>query len=136
MEIDAADVLQRYTDFLSQNRTGVIRDASFLPYPKDVIKAVLLGMIDRLAPDDAQSRAAVMIAYIRLCDYPKNLSDDERSAADIMRQIFAGRTAQESNAARGELTLEVGKIYERLMQRQAAERDQLTNEMRRHPGGG
>lgn len=136
MEIDAADVLQRYTDFLRQNRTGVIRDASFLPYPKDVIKAVLLGALDRLAADDAQSREAVMMAYIRLCDYPENLSDDEWSAADIMRQIFAGRTAEESNAARGQLTLEVGKIYERLMQRQAAERDQLTNEMRGHPGGG
>jgi hypothetical protein len=130
VEIDVADVLQKYTLFLGQNRTGVIRDASFLPYRKDVIKAVLQGMLDRLAPDDIQSREAVASAYIRLCDFPENLSNDEWIAADIMCRIFAGETEADAVAARGQLTPQVGKTYERLMQRQAAEAQHLASEVK------
>ena len=130
MEINVADVLRKYIDLLKQSRSGTIRDASFLPYPKDMIKAALHGSLERLPTHDAEAREAIMMAYIRLCDFPEDLSNDEWDAADIMRRIFMGGTSEDANAARSKLTLEVGRTYERLMRRQGAERDQLTNELR------
>jgi hypothetical protein len=129
VEIYVADVLQKYIELLKQSRSGTMRDASFLPYPKDVIKAALQGLLERLAPDEAEARDAVMTAYMRLCDFPENLSNDEWDAADIMRRIFIGGTSDDANMARGKLTLEVGATYERLMQRQAAECTQLAKEL-------
>jgi hypothetical protein len=77
-----------------------------------------------LAPNEP-AREAVVRAYIRLCDFPEGLSNDEWAAADVMRRIFTGETA-----ARRELTQEIGETYRRLTQRQAAEAQHLASEMK------
>jgi hypothetical protein len=128
MEIDPADVLQKYAALVQRRRSGVIQDASFLPYPKEAIKIVLRICLGRV--DDDAEREAFIAAYIGLCDFLEHLSNEEWDAADIMGRIFTGGTSDDANAARAQLTVAIGKTYESLIRRQAVEREKLTEELR------
>jgi hypothetical protein len=77
-EIDAADVLTSYTALLLKGRALAIRDAGELPYPKDVIKDVLLYSI---GVANGKNREFLLGAYVSLADF-QVLTPAEKSAVE------------------------------------------------------
>jgi len=77
-EIDAADVLTSYTSLLLKGEGESIRDADELPYPKDVIKDVLVYCIRVANP---KNREFLLGAYVSLADF-QSLTPAEKSAVE------------------------------------------------------
>jgi hypothetical protein len=81
---EADDVLRQYLTTLQSGGQGVIRDVSELPYPKEVIKAVLQGIIKRVK-DDKQALEMLKSAYVALADF-QHLTAEERDALTVLEQ--------------------------------------------------
>ena len=82
-EVDAADVLKRYSEVLIAERFS-ISEMSALPYPKAFIKQVLLGGLRRFRDDESQK--ILGNAFLRLADF-QELTDGEREAVKFMRSL-------------------------------------------------
>ncbi len=75
-QIDPAHVLSSYANLLMKDEGAFVRDIEELPYPKDVIKQVLIYCIG-VAND--QNRAFLAGAYVRLAIF-QPLSSQEKDA--------------------------------------------------------
>jgi hypothetical protein len=83
-EYDARDVLERFVATLSAPRDGIIRDATELAYPKDIIKSVLQHCIRTI--EGADQQRFLRNAYLALGNY-QVLTDDERKALSVLREV-------------------------------------------------
>jgi hypothetical protein len=75
-QIDAAHVLSSYSAALMQNDKTLVRDLEELPYPKEVIKAVIKHCIRIAGP--GEEREFLRSAYVCLADF-QVLSVKEKS---------------------------------------------------------
>src|SRR3990170_3513288 len=100
-EYDARDVLDRYVATLTKDSDGVIRDATELAYPKDIIKSVLQHCIRTI--EGADQRRFLRSAYLSLGNY-QELTDEERKALSALREVGPpgppGSELQEEQARR------------------------------------
>ncbi len=76
-EIDAADVLSKYLMMRQSSHSSMIMDENNLPYPKAIIKAVLLHCL-KLSPASPQNEL-LRSAYVGLAEY-QTLTEDEATA--------------------------------------------------------
>jgi hypothetical protein len=83
-EYDARDVLESFVAILSEPGDGIIRDATELAYPKDVIKSVLQHCIRTI--EGADQRRFLRGAYLSLGNY-QELTDEERKALSALREV-------------------------------------------------
>ena len=74
-QIDAAHVLSSYSAALMQNNKTLVRDIKDLPYPKEVIKAVIKHCI-KIA-GEGEEREFLRNAFVCLADF-QNLSAKEK----------------------------------------------------------
>jgi hypothetical protein len=81
---DPRDVLDSYVATLSQTGKSIIRDASELGYPKDIIKFVLRHCMKAITEPDKQS--FLKSAYLSLGNF-QELSEEERRAVDLLSEI-------------------------------------------------
>ena len=100
-EPDARDVLDRYVVALSKPSEGVIRDATELAHPKDVIKFVLQHCIRTI--EEADKRRFLRSAYLSLGNF-QELTEEERKAVAALSEIGQpgqpGSELQEEQAKR------------------------------------
>lgn len=92
-EYDAREVLDRYVNALGASGDAVIRDASELGYPKDIVKFVLQHCIRTI--ESADQRQFLRSAYLSLGSF-QVLSEDERKAAQHLNQIWPGGSVGEA----------------------------------------
>ena len=100
------EVLQGYAVTLQGAAQGVIRDASELPYPKEVIKSVLQHCIS--VSKDKQALKWLRIAYVSLADFQRltyqernamaRVAEEERQRAETAR--IAEEERKKAEAAR------------------------------------
>jgi hypothetical protein len=83
-EHDARDVLDQYVGTLNQSGEGIIRDATDLAYPKDIIKFVLRHCIKTI--EEADKRSFLRNAYLSLGNF-QVLSDEERKAVAALNAL-------------------------------------------------
>ena len=128
-EYDARDVLEKYIAALNVPCNSVIRDASELPYPKEVIKIVLRGCIEMLKSSDRE-KESLKIAYQNLTDY-QPLTDEEREAVAVMTRLGeADELGSESLKKQAELVASLGRAYQAVLNRSQAEREGLFLDVR------
>lgn len=84
-EYDARDVLEKSVAMLGVGLIGEIREVSELPYPKDVIKAVLRHSIELLT-SRGREKELLKIACQNIADY-QPLTAEERRAVTIMKDV-------------------------------------------------
>ena len=100
-EHDARDVLDRYVVTLNKPSEGIIRDASELAHPKDVIKFVLQHCIKTI--EEADQRRFLRSAYLALGNF-QELTEEERKAVAALSEIGQpgqpGSELQEEQAKR------------------------------------
>jgi hypothetical protein len=81
---DARDVLERFVAILHAPSEGIIRDATELADPKDVIKSVLQHCIRTI--EGADQQRFLRDAYLSLGNY-QVLTDEERKAVAVLREV-------------------------------------------------
>ena len=94
-EVDAAHVLSSYLETLEKPCESVVRDVNELPYPKDVIKLVLMHCI-KLA-GMGKERELLRSAFVQLADF-QALSDDERRSLELFGSVITGDPEQLTDA--------------------------------------
>jgi hypothetical protein len=104
----------------------VICDASILPYPKHIIKMVLLGCMDRAASNE-DTVLMLKAAYVGLADFQENLSPQEREAVTLWAQ---SAEARETGGVPPHLTVPVIKAFEAVTMRVYDECLQLAKELK------
>jgi hypothetical protein len=77
-EIDAMQVIQKYADLLQESASEMVRQETMLPYPKAVIKQVLLHAMRISGRGDAQP---LRLAYLELAKF-QSMSEDEQRSVD------------------------------------------------------
>lgn len=130
-QADVRDVLAKYVALISGPSKALIRDESELPYPKDVIKAVLRRYIQMLKPGDRKLEL-LRSAYIALANF-QSLSRDERQALSALAGIGAmGNASDEALTAQATLLALTGEAQKAVMQRYKEELDSLKRELGYH----
>ena len=84
-QYDPREVLDRYIAVLAAAGSSVVRDASDLGHPKDIVKFVLQHCIRTVEADDQQ--VFLRDAYLSLAGF-QVLTDEERAAAALLNQIW------------------------------------------------
>ena len=131
-EPDARDVLDRYVVTLNKPSEGVIRDATELAHPKDVIKFVLQHCIRTI--EEADKRRFLRDAYLLLGNF-QELTAEERKAVAALSEIGPpgqpGSELQEEQAKRiGDFAI----VLQTVMARLKAEVAVLGQELKLLPG--
>jgi hypothetical protein len=124
-EYEPADVLENYVRQLCASQNAVIRDASDLPYPKDVIKSVLRGCIR--GKNDPETKRCLMSAYIFLASF-QDLTKEEREAVALIGDI--GAPGSEISPERVRVITTFGAPYAEVLLRFKTEVEQLDRELR------
>ena len=124
-EIDAADVLQRYSETLS-NSKHVVADVESLPYPKQIIHAVLVDGLKRFK--DAESQNILSTAFLSLANF-QSMTDDEREATSALAAIVAP-TSKTDLKALAIQTAEHLESHSAVIARSSAELEMLREELR------
>ena len=83
---DAREVLERYVAALNKPDGGVIRDATELSHPKDIIRFVLQHCIKTI--EGADNQDFLRGAYLSLGNF-QLLSDEERKAVTLLADVGA-----------------------------------------------
>jgi hypothetical protein len=81
---DARDVLARYVATLTKPHDGIIRDATELAHPKEIIKSVLQHCIKTI--DESEKRSFLRSAYLSLGNF-QELTDEERNAVALLGEV-------------------------------------------------
>jgi hypothetical protein len=121
---EADDVLRQYAATLQSGGHGVIRDASELPYPKEVIRIVLQHAI-KVSKEDKQTLEMLKSAYVALADFQR-LTKEERDALAVLEE---GALSGLSTAEQAERISQAGKIYAPVVARYRAELDDIGKEL-------
>lgn len=116
------EVVQTYGATLQDATKGVIRDVSELPYPKEVIKSVLQHFI-KMGQEDKQMLEAWKIGYLSLADF-QPLTEEERDAVSVMGGL-SGLSTDEAI----QQTVRVGAVYEAVLAKWSAEREDTAKEL-------
>ena len=125
-EIDAADVLQRYSEVLVARRQ-ILSDTSILPYPKAAIRQVLLEGLRRFR--DPESQKVLGNALLSLADF-QDMSAEERRAVEVMDSVGnASSLDNEDLMAVAQQIASVGDAHSAVTERSQAERDELYAEL-------
>ena len=82
---EADSVLRQYAAVLQSGGHGVIRDASELPYPKEVIKSFLQNGL-KVGKENKQLLEWLKNAYVSLADF-QYLTEQERKALTAMETL-------------------------------------------------
>lgn len=125
-EIDAADVLERYSRTLADS-VHVVSDVDILPYPKPVIHAVLVEGLERFK--DAASQNVLSAAFLSLANF-QIMTDDEKRATEALTSIVAPMTA--TSADLKALALETAALVQShaaVVERSRAELEVLRSEL-------
>lgn len=69
---------------LNRRTKSLIRDETELPYPKDVIRAVIKGALACTQDEDVRDR--LKVAYLRTADFQR-LTPEERQAISIISEV-------------------------------------------------
>ena len=109
---EADDVLRQYAATLQSGGHGVIRDASELPYPKEVIRIVLQHAI-KVSKEDKQTLEMLKSAYVALA----------------LAVLEEGALSGLSTAEQAERISQAGKIYAPVVARYRAELDDIGKEL-------
>jgi hypothetical protein len=131
-EYDARNVLGRFVATLSESGDGIIRDATELADPKNIIKSVLQHCIRTI--EEADKRSFLRSAYLSLGNY-QELTDEERKAVAALSKIGPpgppGSELQEEQAKRiGDVAIHLQAVMGRLK----AEVAVLAQELKLLPG--
>lgn len=121
---EADDVMRQYAVTLQREGHGVIRDASELPYPKEVIKSVLRHGI-KVSEDNKELLEWLKNAYVALADF-QHLTDEERDAVAVMGQ---GSLSRLSTLEAAQEISRVRKPYEAMLARYRAELAEISKEL-------
>jgi hypothetical protein len=121
---EADDVLQQYAAILQRGGHQVIRDASELPYSKEVIKSVLRRAMEVSKKEDKQTLEALKVAYVSLANF-QPLAEEERDAVSVMGTL----SGSSSDEAIEQLHM-VGEIYLAVLAKWSAESDGLSKELK------
>ena len=121
---EADDVLRQYAVTLQLLVRGVIHDASELPYPKEVIKAVLRHSI-KVGKDDKRLLEWLKNAYVALADF-QPLTKDERDGLALLDE---GALSGLSAADQAERLSRYGDIVKPVLARYRAELDEIAKEL-------
>jgi hypothetical protein len=81
---DPRDVLEKYVSTISRPTAAIVRDASELTHPKDVIKGVLQHCIRTI--DEAEKRDFLRNAYLMLGNF-QHLTEEERRAVAMLNSV-------------------------------------------------
>jgi hypothetical protein len=127
-EIDASQVLTSNSALLMQRKEGIVRDIADLPYPKDVIKAVLLHCIRLAAPGN--DRQLLRNGYLYLADY-QVLTNEERNALKgwdgAIQQHDPGQMTQQQLLGVANTLSDTGKLIALVNKRVVAEMETLAD---------
>ena len=131
-QYDPREVLDRYIAVLAAAGSSVVRDASDLGHPKDIVKFVLQHCIRTVEADDQQ--VFLRDAYVSLAGF-QVLTDEERAAAALLNQIWpeASSSGAQLDAATDRLGEVAAPLHEVLV-RIRSETVVLTQELRSLPG--
>jgi hypothetical protein len=83
-EIDAAHVLSSYSSLLARRDNRVVRDVHELPYPKEVIKAVLVHCMKLTKP--GEQREFLKSGYVWLATF-QTLTGSERASMRLWEDM-------------------------------------------------
>lgn len=126
-EYDAKDVLERYLIVLRAPSKCLLRDVSELPYPKEVIKAVLTHSIELAA--DREIRELLKSAYISLADF-QDMTIDELIAVVVMSNLEnTGAVNSEYLRKQAQLVLAVRNHYSSVSSRHISELTSLSQQL-------
>ena len=129
-QIDAAHVLSSYSEALTQTNKTLVRDLAELPYPKDVIKAVIKHCIKIAGP--GEEREFLRNAYVCLADF-QDLSPKEKSLVNSWKTSTSAnsdKTNAQQQMANAAQALEAGgDVATALGERVTAEAAALTEEL-------
>lgn len=131
-QYDPREVLDRYIAVLGAAGSSVVRDASDLGHPKDIVKFVLQHCIRTVEADDQQK--FLRDAYLSLAGF-QVLTEDERTAAAQLNQIWpeASSGGAQLEAATDRLGEAAAPLHE-VLARMRAETVVLSQELRSLPG--
>jgi hypothetical protein len=131
-QYDARDVLDRYIATLKKPNDGIIRDASELADPKDIIKFVLQHCIRTI--DETDQQRFLREAYLSLGNF-QELSGEERNAVTLLSQI--GPPDPPGTDLHQEQVKQIGDVaapLQAVMNRLKAEVAVLAQELKSLPG--
>jgi hypothetical protein len=83
-EYDARDFLDKYVATLNKSSNGIVRDATELSHPKDIIKFVLQHCMKTI--EDCDKQSFLRSAYLSLGNF-QELSNAERDAVILLGEI-------------------------------------------------
>lgn len=132
---DPRDVLVSYMATLDAGSEMVVRDATDLPYSKEIVKTVLVGCLARSGADD-DARKLIVAAYVSLGDF-QELSDDEKIAVEKMSGLGEmGEVGSDKLRQQAEIVARFAPAYQGVLLRSNAERDRLFDELKDFSGQG
>jgi hypothetical protein len=130
-EIDAAQVLRSYSSTLLEASEEPVRNLEELPYPKEVIKMVLMHCLTLTKPGN--DRDFLRKAYVGLADF-QSLSESERSSlrnwATVLEQSNRGVTTNEQLVDAAKSLADSGELAAAVHKRIATEAAVLREELK------
>ena len=131
-EYDARDVISKYMATLNKPSNCLIRDASELPYPKDLIRSVLQHCIKTVG--GGETRNLLRNAYVSLGNF-QEMTDEEREAVAILSKVGApGALGSKLYRDQARRITHVAKPLQAVMDRLKAELAVLAQELKLLPG--
>jgi hypothetical protein len=125
-EVDARDVLEKYTAILKAGQS-VVRDAADLPYPKEVIKVVLKSCLTRV--DDDKTKEELKKAYMDLGSF-QPLTKAEREAVEAMSKVTDARSTDDQVMEQVRVVALHGDLHHVVAERSFKETEALFLEVR------
>ena len=125
------DVLDRYSALLSsmpKSGKGLVRNISELPYPKRIIKQVLLDLLT--GAHDAKERNAIEVAYINLASF-QEMTTEEDEAVRKWDEVMRADPATTNSKELAQRIVGAGDAYRRVVDRYVAEQTELYNEIKK-----
>ena len=126
---EPTDVLDKYSALLSsmpKSGKGAVRNISELPYPKRIIKQVLLDLL--ADAHDAKERNTIEVAYISLASF-QEMTAEEDDAVRKWDEIMRADPATTNTKELAQRIVGAGDAYRRVIGRYVAERTELYNEI-------
>ena len=127
-ELDPFEVNEKYAAVLKKTAGAVVREAAELPYPKDVLKVLYRGLIERSAGNE-QMHEAFKDAYLSLASF-QDLTDEERRAVAAMSPQSLDQVSARPIEEQVKHVDSAIHEYSSLIERITAERQRLVDELK------